>query len=164
MKKCFLLLFVFAGLTITCYAQTDFKGIELQKDSDYASADKYALEASNYILSVPYDSGNEKRTEAVQFVLRWMQGTPDYSFAIDSFVMEEIVGEDEALLGIYMACMAKYCLENPGNAKDNELVKLNAVKLIIAYVEKKENNIKMSKSLKKLAEANRKGELEKALK
>ena len=73
------------------------------------------------------------------------------------------IGRDNDLLGLYMISKAKYILENKANAKDPKLVKLNAVILLLNYCSKKENSIKMTKQLKKLAEAKEKGELEKAL-
>lgn len=147
MKKMFFFLLLFTSATLVSNAQADLNN-------------KTALETSNFILSNPYVKDNPKRVQAVQSLLKWMTDTPDFSFSIDADIMEKIVGEDSDLLGIYMACMAKYCLENQANANDAKLVKLNAVKLMISYSEKPENNIKMSKPFKKLAEANKKGTLE----
>lgn len=161
MKKYFLILFVFT--TISSFAQTDYSSIKLDKDADYKPADKYALEASTFIFTVPMDKTNQQRQAAQQFVLKWMEGSPDYSFNIDASVMEKIVGENNGVLGLYMAAMAKYVLENPANASDFDLVKLNAAKTIVAYAENPANKLE-SKTVKKLIAANKKGELEKAVK
>ena len=59
--------------------------------------------------------------------------------------------------------MTKYTLENKAFAKDAAVVKLNAITTLLKYCENKDNNLKMSKQLKKLAEAKEKGQLEQAL-
>ncbi|MGC4039766.1 MAG: hypothetical protein QM710_02945 [Flavobacterium sp.] len=156
MKKAFLLLFLLSCSFIN--AQYDAK--KLQTKQDYTAANKQVLEASKYVLSVPYDESNQKRTEAVQYILKWMDGSPDYSFTIDADIMDKVVAKDNGLLGIYMACMAKFCLENEAYANDSKIVKISAIKLIIAYAENPKNKVKMSKPLKKLADADKKGELE----
>lgn len=162
MKKCFLFLFLVAATNV--FAQTtNFDEVRLKKDSDYAAANKYALEAASYVLSVPLDTNNAQRQKALQFAMKWMEGTPDFSFSLDATIMEKVVGDNNDLLGLYMVAMTKYSLENESNAKNDALIKLNAIKLVLAYVEKPENNVKMHKALRKLSDANKKGELEKAL-
>ena len=161
MKKYFFLLFVLT--TISSFSQTDYSAISLKNDADYKAADKYALEASNYILSGPIDKNNPTQQAALQFVLKWMDGTPDYTFTIDADISKKVVSGNDDLLGIYMTSMTKYCLENKPNANDSKLVKLNAVKIVIAYAEKTENKVAISKSFQTLIEANRKGALEKEL-
>ena len=161
MKKCFFFLFFLASFT--AFSQSNYDSVNLKNEADYAAANKYALEAANYLLSTPYDAKSLERLQAIQFMMKWMEGTPDFSFALDATVMEKIVKGNNDLLSYYMAGMTKYCLENQANAKDNDLVKLNATKLVLAYCEKPENNLKMPMPLKKLAEANKKGELAKEL-
>ncbi len=162
MKKVLVFLSICACLSAVSHAKVVTTA---QKNNvSLAFSDKTtALDNANYILSNPYDAQNSKRSAAIQALIKWMTDTPDFSFSIEPVVMEKIVGDDEGLLGIYMACMAKYCMENEANSKDFDLVRLNAVKLMIAYSEKPENNIKMSKSFKKIAQADKKGELQKVL-
>jgi hypothetical protein len=90
-----------------------------------------------------------------------MSGTPDYSFTLDQ-VAGKII-KDNDLLGQYMAAMAKYALENKAASKNLKLVKLNAITSLLDYCENKDNNMKMTRQLKKLSEARAKGELEKEL-
>ena len=63
-----------------------------------------------------------------------------------------------------MAAMTKYALENKADAKDQNKVKLNAVKLIIAYVKDEKNKVKLNAELKKAIEADDKGQLSAYLK
>ena len=63
-----------------------------------------------------------------------------------------------------MAAMTKFALENKADAKDQNKVKLNAVKLIIAYVKDEKNKVKLNAELKKAIEADDKGQLSAYLK
>jgi hypothetical protein len=161
MKKCFLLLFVLTAFS--SFAQTDFSTVSMKTDAEFKAAEKYALEASNYILSGPLDLKNAKQGVAVKFILDWEVGTPDYSFILDAPVMEKLVEENKTLMGVYLAGMAKFSLENPTKAENPKLVVLNSMKTLLAYVEKPENKVTISETLKKLIEANKKGTLEKEL-
>lgn len=145
------------------FAQTlpNFDAIKLEKAPDYKLAEPYALQTANYLLSTPFKKENKDVMNSLRFMGKWMNGTPDYSFSVAD--MEDKIGRDNDLFGLYMISKAKYILENKANAKDPKLVKLNAVILLLNYCSKKENLIKMTKQLKKLAEAKEKGELEKAL-
>ncbi len=145
------------------FAQTlpNFDAIKLEKAPDYKLAEPYALQTANYLLSTPFKKENKDVLNSLRFMGKWMNGTPDYSFSVAD--MEDKIGRDNDLFGLYMISKAKYILENKANAKDPKLVKLNAVILLLNYCSKKENLIKMTKQLKKLAEAKEKGELENAL-
>lgn len=163
MKNLFIICFVVLSTTVFAQSITDFSKIKLESDTDYKAANNYVLEASNFVLSTPYEKDNVQRLNAIRFVLQWMAGTPDFTFSLDATIMDKVVKGNDDLLGLYMICMTKYCLENKDSSKDEKLVKLNSVKLILTYCENPENNIKMPKPLKKLSEANKKGELEKEL-
>jgi hypothetical protein len=162
MKKLLLLAFLLASFFSFAQTQPDYQNIRLEEKGDYKPADSFALKAASYVLSTPFEKDDINRLRALSFVIRWMSGTPDYGFTIDESVSKMIKGNDD-LLGLYMAAMAKFCLENPSSAKDDKLVKLNAIKLLLAYCDNKDNNMKMTKKLEKLSEANKKGTLESSL-
>ena len=152
-----------AGINL-CAAQTlpDFKLIKLNRTADYKPAEPFALLTANYLLSNPIVKDNPDRANAMEFIIKWMTGTPDHSFILDELITK-LTKDNDDLLGIYAAAMVKYSLENKEASKDAKVVKLNALILMLNYCENKNNNIKMSKSLKKLSEAKQKGELEKAI-
>ncbi len=160
--KISLLLFTLL-FSIKAFAQTlpNLDGIKLEKASDYKLAEPFALQTANYLLSTPFKKEDKDVMKSLMFMGKWMNGTPDYSFSVAD--MEDKIGRDNDLLGLYMISKAKYILENKANVKDSKLVKLNAVTLLLNYCSKKENLVRMTKQLKKLAEAKEKGELEKAL-
>jgi hypothetical protein len=161
MKKLIILLLLFSFTNSFSQALPNFDEIKLDQGVDYKAAEPSAVQAASYILSTPFEKNDLNRLKSLQFIIKWMSGTPDYSFTLDD-VVNKIKGNDD-LLGIYMACMTKYCLENKESAKDQKLVKLNSIKLLLAYCENENNKMKMTKQLKKLSEANKKGELEKEL-
>lgn len=162
MKKCFLLLFVLT--TISSFSQTDFSKVAMAKDADYKSAEKYVLEASNYLLSSPLDSKNTKLAAATQFLSKWMEGTPDYTYIIESPVITKLDSENKGLLGVFFAGMTKFSLENSSKAQDPQFVMINGIKALLAYTQKPENKVVMTDTLKKLTELDKQGELEKLFK
>ncbi len=122
-----------------------------------------ALQASNYLLSTPMDSKSIDRLKSLQFIIKWMTGTPDFSFTLDAQATKFAKNNDD-LLGLYMAAMTKYVLENKTESKNQNKIKLNAVKLIIQYSKDVKNNVKINKELKKAIEADDNGKLEDYLK
>ena len=92
-----------------------------------------------------------------------MSGTPDYNFTLDEQATKFAKKNDD-LLALYMAAMTKYVLENKADSKDQNKIKLNAVKSIIEYSKDSKNSVTMNKELKRLTEADNKGQLAEALK
>ena len=161
-----LLCMIFFGLCcLYSNAQTvpNFDLIKLEKPADYKAAEPFVLQTSTYLLSSPFKSENKDRINSLQFISKWITGTTDHSF-IFTGVPEKVGKGNNDLLGLYMAAMAKYTLENKAAAKDAKVVELNAFTMLLNYCENKDNNLKMSKQLKKLSEAKQNGQLEEALK
>lgn len=160
MRK-FLIIPCFFVTSLVTQAQStpNYASIKLEVKEDYtAEVDKAALQAATHILSTPENDNDMARLGAVQFLIRWMTGTPAYKFTLDDRA-GKIAKKD--LLMVYMAAMAKYSLENPAESKNEKLVELNAVKYLLGYCQ--QQGIKLSGELKRLSQANEKGELEKRL-
>lgn len=162
MKKIFIALLVFCCNHSFCQITPNYDNIKLVDKTDYQVAEPSVMQAANYILSTPFEKNDLTRLRSLQFIIKWMTGTPDYSFSLDDVASKIAKGNDN-ILGVYMVCMTKYCLENKASSKDLGLVKLNSLKLLIAYCDDSKNNLKPTKQLKKLSEANQKGELEKEI-
>ena len=157
---------LFGLMSAISFAQTlpDYDAIKLEKKEDYdATADNAALQASNFVLSTPLEKNNLDRLKSLQYIIKWMSGTPGYSFTLDGQATKFAKNNDD-LLGLYMAAMTKYVLENKADAKDQNKIKLNAVKLIIAYAKDEKNKVKINSELKKAIEADNKGQLSEYLK
>ena len=160
MKKYFLILFVFT--TISSFAQTDYSKVVMAKDADYKPAEKYALEASNFVLSSPLSTNEKERAAATAFLLKWMEGTPDYTYAIESPIITKLESENKGLTGVYLASLTKASLE--GKVEEPEVAMVSGIKAVLAYSEKPANKVAPSETLTKLSELNKKGELEKLFK
>jgi hypothetical protein len=148
------------------FSQTlpDFDGIKLETKEDFNSAaDNAALRASDFLLSTPLEKNNIDRLKSLQYVIKWMSGTPEYSFTLDEQATKFAKKNDD-LLGLYMAAMTKYVLENKADSKDQNKVKLNAVRLIVAYAKDENNKVKISSELKKVIAAEGNGKLSEYLK
>jgi hypothetical protein len=159
-----ILFFVLLGCSVSLYSQDlpDFSQIRLEQGSDYKPAEPAVLQAANYILSTPISKDDLNRALSLQFLLRWMTGTPDYTFSLDGSISKAVTGNPD-VLGVYMAALAKYGLENKAVAGDAKKMNLEATKMMLAYCEDSKNNVKLNKTLKKMIEANKEGKLESML-
>lgn len=161
MKKSLLLLFVLT--TVSAFSQINYDTISLKTDEECRAANKYALNAADYLFTNPYNKDDVQRIKAVQFISKWMEATPDFTFIFDITVSEKVVKGNEDLLGYYMAGMTKFCLENVEKSKNDAVVMVSTIKMLLAYCENPKNNLTMPPALQKLSDANKKGELIKAL-
>jgi hypothetical protein len=162
MKHLIIVFFIFCSACAGAQSLPNFNLIKLENPSDYKTAEPFVLQTATYLLSVPYMKDNKDRLGALQFMRKWMNGTTDYSFAFGESE-RKMFSDNYDIFGIYMAALAKYTLENKDIAKDVKVAKLNAMKTMLNYCENKDNNIRMSKQLKKLSEAKAKGQLEQLL-
>jgi hypothetical protein len=162
MKSILFLLLIFCSIGLYAQNLPDFDQIRLEQGSDYKPAEPAALQAANYILSTPIAKDDVNRMLSLRFLLRWMTGTPDYTFSLGGNISKAVTGNED-LLGVYMAALAKYALENKESAKDEKKVNLGAAKIVLAYCEDSKNNVKLNKTLKKMIEANKEGNLESML-
>ncbi len=162
MKRILVIIFALLANILSAQTTTDYDKVKLETAEECRAADPIALQAANYQLSTPFEKNDLVRLTSLSFIIRWMSATPDYTFSLDEVVTKFMKGSDD-LLGLYMAAMTKYCLENKASAKNQQLVKLNAITYVLNYCEDEKNNLKMTKQLKKLSEAKAKGELEQAL-
>ncbi len=141
-------------------AQSAYSDIKLEEKADFQLAEPFVLKASNYLFTSKYDKDDLERLYAIEFIMKWMGGTTDYSFEINEKYTQPFIHETD-LLGLYMGAVAKYALEHKSQAKDVNAISLNAVKMVINYSSKQINNLKQTGELKKLATALKRGELEK---
>lgn len=147
MKKSFILIFVL--ITSVFYGQ-DFKLLDnykFDKAESYNKAEPHVIESANYLFSTPVEENNLNRLVAIQFILKWMEGT-EYTFNLDSKVMD-LVGDNQDLLGLYMAGMSKVVLENKSTKLSDDEIYDGVVALLVGYCKNKENNLKPTKNLKK---------------
>ena len=155
-----LLTIIATFLFATSFAQSVYSDIKLEAKEDYRLAEVSVLKASNSLFTTKYDKDDLERLYAIEFILKWMNGTPDFSFELDEKFTKPFLHETD-LLGLYMSGLVKFVLEHKSQAKDANTISLNAVKMIIDYSNKPANNLRQTGELKKMATALKKGELEK---
>jgi hypothetical protein len=160
MRKIFLLIAAALFFCNSSFAQSLYSDIKLEQKEDYKLAEPTVLKATNYLFTSKYDKDDLERLYAIEFIMKWISGTPDFNFELDEKFTKPFLYETD-LLGLYMGALAKYVLEHKEQAKDATTINLNAVKLVIDYSSKPANNLKQTGELKKMATALKKGELEK---
>jgi len=150
-------------LTLGLAAQglMQYDNIPLKTANDCRKAEPQVMLAADYVYSSSIDKKDKNREGAIGFIMRWMNGTGDYSFVRDETVMRVCCNEKE-LIGIYMACTAKYALSK-GKAVDREDLKINSFLLLAKYCENPANNCKPHGELKKLIEAKNRNQLKEFL-
>lgn len=158
MKKILLACCMLAALPTFAQEQT---ASALQTDASvYQQAEPMVLKAADYLLSSSPVETDVQRSAYSALLIEWMSGTPDYNFPIDQTITD-LTQDDTQLLASMMAAMAKYSLENKSIAqKDQDAVKLQAIRLYLRYCANSKYGIKASGTLQKFIDAEQKGKLE----
>lgn len=158
MKKLLLLLIVIsAGSSAFSQTMPAIDGLKLTTGEEYRAADTIALQVANYILATPSDEKSTTRLNGTSFLLKWMGGTPDYSFDLDKNVIKYFE-KDLDLMGVYMAALTSSALQNK-TVKDSKSLTSLAAKRFVIYINNPASNVNMTGKLRKLIEADQKGEL-----
>lgn len=159
----FLLLLICCCSQINAQQVPDYSQVKNgTKAQTIARANEAALQAATYLLSMPPDTTNEDIQNATQYLILWMTQTDEYTFEVDEAAISLYEG-NTAMMPVLLASMVEYQMKNPANKDDRQKVTLNAAKRMIAYAHNPANNIIMPDGLKKAAEAEKKGELDKYL-
>ena len=164
MKAQFIIIVLFL-FSVNIYSQkfSDLEKIPLKEKGDYMKVESELLDASDYLLNKPLDKDDVSRYYAIQFIMRWMEGTPDYTFSINSEVTQ-ISKKNDELMAIFFAAMTKYVLENKENANDEKIVRKQSLIMVLEYIENPKFVIKQDKNIKKYINAKNEGKLDEVLK
>jgi hypothetical protein len=159
MKKVALLCF----LTFACiyaYSQElpNLKHVKLNKRASFKNSESLVLKVVSYLFETPIDKNNKSRTEAGQFLINWMNGTPDYTFYLDE-KETEFFNTDSDFILMYMAGLTKYTIEHP-EIKNQKTIVLGALKFVLPYLYQQSDKKNWSKDLWQLYDANQNGKLE----
>jgi len=162
MRLSFVILLTFISLGLKSQDFSTLGTIQLKDKEDYAKAEEKVLECCDYILKTPLEKDNLNLLYANQFLIKWMSGTPDFGFDLDATTVN-LTKSNSMLMGVYMACMAKYSLEHKETANNKNEVKLNSVGLFLNYCENPQNGIKIKGELKKAVDAQHNNKLKEYL-
>jgi len=155
---CICLLLFFAAVELRAQNLPPFNHVKLATRKDYKQADSTVSQLSAYLLSIPIDRDTATRINAAQFLMRWMEGTNEYTFVINENNTRAFINNTN-LMAVYMAALCKTALEHkPGVG--SKTVTLDGTKRLIGYINNPANNVKSTPELRELSEAKDKGELE----
>jgi len=129
-----------------------YRDIKLEKPSDYTETEPMALSAATFLITKPFIEVDMDRSSALFFLNNWMLGNNKYTFYLKGIV--EIIREDNNLLSLFIAAMAKYTLEHKAEAANPINVDMNAAKMVLAYSDDPKNNFKLKKKYRKILEKN----------
>ncbi|TKC05514.1 hypothetical protein FA048_17465 [Pedobacter polaris] len=163
MKKGALFFFLFLIGIHYSYSQDlpILKHVKLNKKVHFKDTEALVLKVINYLFETPIDKKNNARTEAGQFLIKWMNGTPEYTFYLEE-KETNFFNTDSDLMLMYMAGLTKFTLENK-EVKDQKTLVIGALKSVLPYLNNQENKKRWSTELWQLNEANQKGKLEEFL-
>lgn len=143
-----------AAITMMCQlAQAqDFDQIanyQFQSAEDFKAQEPTIIQCADFLLGTPASEQETQRLLAIQFILKWMEGTPDHTFEIGPEAAELTKGNTE-LFSLFLASMSKVVLENDGPALSNAEVYQMSETMVVDYCADENNKIKPSKKIKKL--------------
>ncbi|MEO6150969.1 MAG: hypothetical protein ABIN95_02260 [Mucilaginibacter sp.] len=163
MKKILIVCIVALISSTRICAQTlpELSSIKLDTKEAFKSSEPVVLQAADYIIALPVDDENIDKLKSIQFLLKWMEGTPDYTFSI-SENPTSLFMKNTNLFGVYMAALCKYAITS--KSTDGNDLNLNATRIFITYITDPAHHVKLNSGLKKLVEAEKNGELKSFLK
>ena len=132
------------GQNFSELAKTEFKSKE-----SYKPAESQVLTCANYLFSSPANQAELNRLNAIQYIIKWMSGTPDYTFDLGEKAMKLTDGNSD-LLGLYMAAMSKVVLENTAQKLSSDEIYTQSDKIMVKYCSITDNKMKPSKKIKQL--------------
>lgn len=148
MKKILITLSLLMCVNLFAQDFSSLKTYELKSEASYVNAEPKIIECSNYLFSHPAKENELNRLNAIQFIMRWMEGCA-HTFNLDTTVMD-LVGDNDDLLALYMAGMSKVVLESGATKLSDAEVFDKTALLLAAYCKNESNGVKPTKGLKKL--------------
>lgn len=142
------LIVILSTLTVSSQDFEKLKNTKLQNKEDYKVAEPTVLSLTSYLFQNPSTKDEINRLNAIQFIIKWMEGTPEYTFSIDKEAMDVTKGSDD-LTGLYFAAMSKVVLDNPQQKLSDAEITTKAIDVLVNYVANEENGIKPNKAIKK---------------
>lgn len=150
MKKSILItLFILAVSYSNAQNFVELANYEFKTPESYQTEKSKVLMCVNYLFDNPANKSELNRLSAIQYIMKWMTGTPDYSFEIGEKSMDLTKGNSD-LLGLYMAAMSKVVLENEGTILSNDEIYKQSEALLVTYCANSENHMKPSKKIRKI--------------
>lgn len=148
--KNLMLIFSFILLTVQLQGQ-DFSKLltdDLNGAEACKKAEKQVVECCNYLYSNSLKTDADNRQKAIQFVFKWMEATPDFTFDIDENVMT-LTGGDKELLSLYLAAMAQTAIEMGKENMNKVTLAEKTETKFLTYCNNSDNGVKPNKEIKR---------------
>jgi hypothetical protein len=150
MKTAILIIVIlFSVKTAFSQVYSKLEKVKLSAPSDYAKNDTVVIDCANFILSGSPKFNETNKLYAIQFILRWMEGTPDYTFTIGPDFLELTDGKPE-LSQIYIASLVKATLDHKNEDLYLDAINEKARNNYVDYCAKPENRVRKSKAVKNI--------------
>jgi len=127
----------------------------LETDEGCREAEFVIEKIADYMLSTSIKDKSSFKSKAVAFLLRWTSHSPDYVFEISDHAME-VSEQNPALMGIYLAAMAKEALLN----QQKEVSELGTFHIFLAYCEDPISEVELTEKLSEWIAVKQAGKLE----
>lgn len=147
----------FIGDNLYCQTFEVPKNYELKVAADYTKYEKDIIAAAKWLKATPFNEQTEKRKEVSRFVVMWINGSPTVNVEINPTIMD-FDKQNEGMLVLYMACCAKYVLEN--NYSKDMRAKHKAALHDMISVYKSGKGINKDKKMGKLIKSDEEGKLD----
>lgn len=158
MKK--LICFWILGLTLHFFAigqdLPELSKVKLNKASQYKDAEPIVLKTTHFLLHQDLETEKNTRRKAGQFLINWMNGTPDHIFYLENQDIVYFENSTDYLLS-YMAALTQYSLANPQESRINKFI--GALEIVIPFLQKHSDSKKWSRELTMLADKFNQNEL-----
>ncbi|GGD15547.1 hypothetical protein [Flavobacterium orientale] len=150
MKKIILIIVLIFASTLS-FGQNfkELAAYEFKSAESYETEKSKVLMSANYLFTTPADLNELNRLHAIQYIMKWMEGTPEYTFEIGEKAMELTKGNSD-LLGLYLAAMTKAVLDNKEKPLSNDEIYNQAEELLVNYCSDSNNKMKPSKKIKSI--------------
>jgi hypothetical protein len=129
----------------------------LNKPSDYAQYESDIIKCVTWLESNPSNVKTDKRALANRFLMAWINGAPNVTVTVHSFVMDLAKSEPE-MLTLYLGGWTRYALEHPTDKPDLKCALAGLKSVIKLY--KINGNSPKNKLIEKLIKLEDSNELE----
>lgn len=157
MRKIIFAFLFLLSLNVSGQELPNLKNVKLNKKVSYKQAEPTILKVVDYLFQTSVDKKNKSRNNAGQFLVNWMNGTPDYVFYMEERETS-FFNTDSDLLLMYMAALTKFSLEHP-STKEKQEQALGAMNLVLPYLYQQSDKKTWTKELWQLYDASKNGKL-----
>lgn len=152
------ILLTILGLIIFCGAKAQeaypikWEATKLKSKADYKAAESNVKECVDYLLANPYSNDDHPARCAGRLLARWMEGTKDYHFSIQSNISKYYTSQN-MLIVIYMAALTKLGFDSPDILADKQKTEIEAFKIYAKYCDDPSHKVEQTEAITKLIKA-----------